>query len=72
MTAEIISGTQIRKEILAEIKQEVDAMKEKHGKVPGLVTILVGSSPASISYVTPQSKNRTQPGIQGNPGRSAR
>ena len=52
MTAEIISGTQIRKEILAEIKEDVDKMKEKHGKVPGLVTILVGSSPASISYVT--------------------
>ncbi len=52
MTAEIISGTQIRKEILAEIKEDVEKMKEKHGKVPGLVTILVGSSPASISYVT--------------------
>ena len=52
MTAELISGTNIRKEILAEIKTEVDDMKAKHGKVPGLVTILVGSSPASISYVT--------------------
>ena len=52
MTAEIISGTQIRKDILGEIKEEVEQMKEKHGKVPGLVTILVGSSPASISYVT--------------------
>jgi methylenetetrahydrofolate dehydrogenase (NADP+)/methenyltetrahydrofolate cyclohydrolase len=52
MTAEIISGTEIRKEILAEIKQEVDAMKAKYGKVPGLVTILVGANPASISYVT--------------------
>ncbi|MCD4743151.1 MAG: bifunctional 5,10-methylene-tetrahydrofolate dehydrogenase/5,10-methylene-tetrahydrofolate cyclohydrolase, partial [Desulfobacteraceae bacterium] len=52
MTAEIISGTEIRKTILAEIKEEVDQMKEKYGKVPGLVTILVGSSPASISYVT--------------------
>ncbi len=52
MTAEIISGTAIRKDILAEIKEEVDQMKEKTGKVPGLVTILVGSSPASISYVT--------------------
>jgi len=49
MTAEIISGTEIRKAILAEVKEEVDQMKEKHGKVPGLVTILVGSSPASIS-----------------------
>src|SRR5210317_871483 len=52
MTAEIISGTEIRKAILAEVKEEVEQMKEKHGKVPGLVTILVGSSPASISYVT--------------------
>ncbi len=52
MTAELISGTEIRKAILAEVKEEVDQMKEKHGKVPGLVTILVGASPASISYVT--------------------
>mgnify|MGYP001357091539 CR=1 FL=1 len=52
MTAEIISGTEIRKAILSEITQEVADMKAKHGKVPGLVTILVGSSPASISYVT--------------------
>ncbi|MDK9709037.1 MAG: bifunctional methylenetetrahydrofolate dehydrogenase/methenyltetrahydrofolate cyclohydrolase FolD [Desulforhopalus sp.] len=52
MTAEIISGTKIREEILAELKQEVEAMKAKTGKVPGLVTILVGKSPASISYVT--------------------
>ena len=52
MTAEIISGTKIREEILAEIRQEVEEMKAKTGKVPGLVTILVGKSPASISYVT--------------------
>jgi methylenetetrahydrofolate dehydrogenase (NADP+)/methenyltetrahydrofolate cyclohydrolase len=52
MTAKIISGTEIRKAILSEIKEEVDQMKEKTGKVPGLVTILVGASPASISYVT--------------------
>ncbi len=52
MTAEIISGTKIREEILAELKLEVEQMKAKTGKVPGLVTILVGNSPASISYVT--------------------
>ena len=52
MTAELISGTQISKTILEEIKQEVDEMKEKTGKVPGLVTILVGENPASVSYVT--------------------
>lgn len=52
MTAEIISGTELRKAILAEIKADVETMKAKHGKVPGLVTILVGKDPASVSYVT--------------------
>ncbi|MEA2059502.1 MAG: bifunctional methylenetetrahydrofolate dehydrogenase/methenyltetrahydrofolate cyclohydrolase FolD [Thermodesulfobacteriota bacterium] len=64
MTAEIISGTEIRKTILAEIKEEVDAMKEKHGKVPGLVTILVGASPASISYVTLKVKTANSLGFK--------
>ena len=52
MTAKLIKGTDIREEILNEITQEVTQIKEKHGVVPGLVTILVGQNPASISYVT--------------------
>ena len=52
MTAKIISGTEIREQILEEIAAEVKAIKEKHGIVPGLVTILVGENPASVSYVT--------------------
>ena len=52
MSAEIISGTKMRQEILDELKIEVDEMKAKTGKVPGLVTILVGETPASVSYVT--------------------
>ena len=52
MTAKLIKGTEIREEILKEIADEVKQIKEKHGAVPGLVTILVGENPASISYVT--------------------
>jgi methylenetetrahydrofolate dehydrogenase (NADP+)/methenyltetrahydrofolate cyclohydrolase len=52
MSAEIISGTEMRKAILAELKQEVAELKEKYGRGPGLVTILVGENPASVSYVT--------------------
>jgi methylenetetrahydrofolate dehydrogenase (NADP+) / methenyltetrahydrofolate cyclohydrolase len=52
MTAKLIKGTDIREEILEEIAAEVKDIKSKKGVVPGLVTILVGSSPASISYVT--------------------
>jgi len=52
MAAKLIKGTEIREKILEEIIAEVAEIKEKHGVVPGLVTILVGESPASISYVT--------------------
>ncbi|MBF0118973.1 MAG: bifunctional methylenetetrahydrofolate dehydrogenase/methenyltetrahydrofolate cyclohydrolase FolD [Desulfobacterales bacterium] len=52
MTAKLILGTEIQKLIFEEIKSEVAQIKEKHGVVPGLVTILVGQNPASISYVT--------------------
>ena len=56
MTAKIISGKDVAQEIRKELKQEVDEMKEKHDVVPGLVTILVGQNPASISYVTAKQK----------------
>ncbi len=52
MTAKLILGTEIREQILEEITAEVKAIKEKHGVVPGLVTILIGANPASMSYVT--------------------
>jgi len=42
MSAKIIKGTEIRDEILKELKADVDTIKEEHGVVPGLVTILVG------------------------------
>nr|WP_319490841.1 bifunctional methylenetetrahydrofolate dehydrogenase/methenyltetrahydrofolate cyclohydrolase FolD [uncultured Desulfobacter sp.] len=63
MTAEIISGTEIRKTILAEIKADVEKMKAEHGKVPGLVTILVGRNPASVSYVTLKVKTALSVGF---------
>ncbi|MCD6584349.1 MAG: bifunctional methylenetetrahydrofolate dehydrogenase/methenyltetrahydrofolate cyclohydrolase FolD [Desulfobacteraceae bacterium] len=63
MTATLIKGTVIREEILEEIIQEVKEIKEKHGVVPGLVTILVGSSPASMSYVTLKIKTAHRVGF---------
>ncbi|MDA3898786.1 MAG: bifunctional methylenetetrahydrofolate dehydrogenase/methenyltetrahydrofolate cyclohydrolase FolD [Desulfobacteraceae bacterium] len=63
MTAKLIKGTEIREEILEEITREVKEIKEKHGVVPGLVTILVGSSPASISYVTLKIKTAHRVGF---------
>ena len=57
MTAEIISGKEVAKTIRAELKEEVAELKEKHGIVPGLATVLVGENPASVSYVTAKNKS---------------
>ncbi len=61
--AEIISGTKMREEILQELALEVAKMKEEHGIVPGLVTILVGQNPASMSYVSLKIKTALQLGF---------
>jgi methylenetetrahydrofolate dehydrogenase (NADP+)/methenyltetrahydrofolate cyclohydrolase len=64
MTAKLIKGTEIREEILKEIADEVKEIKEKYDVVPGLVTILVGENPASISYVTLKIKTANQLGFK--------
>ncbi len=64
MTAKLIKGTEIREVILEEIQKEVTEIKEKHGVVPGLVTILVGENPASISYVTLKIKTANKLGFK--------
>ncbi len=64
MTATLIKGTVIREEILEEITKEVKQIKDAHGVVPGLVTILVGESPASISYVTLKIKTAHRVGFK--------
>ena len=64
MTAKLIKGTEIRDQILKEIEEDVKKIKEAHGVVPGLVTILVGENPASISYVT--AKIKTAKGLGFN------
>ena len=64
MAATLIKGTEIREEILEEITAEVAEIKEKHGKVPGLVTILVGENPASLSYVSLKIKTADRVGFK--------
>jgi len=63
MSAKIISGVEIAKQIREELKAEVAEMKEKHGVTPGLVTILVGENPASVSYVTAKQKTAHELGF---------
>ncbi len=56
MTAKLISGNEIAQTIREELRMETARLKEQHGVVPGLVTILVGEDPASMSYVTGKQK----------------
>ena len=63
MTARIISGTQIAREIKEELAREVAELKEKHGITPGLATILVGDDPASHTYVGGKIKTCQSLGI---------
>lgn len=63
MAAKIISGVEIASQIREEIKREVERIKEKYGVTPGLVTILVGKNPASVSYVTAKQKTAKELGF---------
>ncbi len=63
MTAKIISGNEIAKEMRAEMKTEIEELKAKHNIVPGLTVILVGEDPASQVYVRNKKKSCEQIGI---------
>ncbi len=56
MTTQIIDGKQTAKDLRAEIAKEVESIKSKTGKVPGLATVLVGEDPASAVYVRNKNK----------------
>jgi methylenetetrahydrofolate dehydrogenase (NADP+)/methenyltetrahydrofolate cyclohydrolase len=51
MTASVIDGKAIAARVRAEVAEEVKAFSERHGRAPGLATVLVGADPASEVYV---------------------
>lgn len=57
MTARIIDGKLISRQIKDELEAEIKLLKTGHGITPGLATILIGDDPASHVYVN--SKIRT-------------
>jgi len=63
MTAILIKGSEISKQIREELKQEVARLKAKHNLVPGLATILVGQDEASKVYVGQKEKACKELGI---------
>lgn len=59
----IIDGKKISEKIRQELKEEVISLKSQ-GIVPCLAVILVGSNPASVSYVTGKRKALAELGIE--------
>jgi methylenetetrahydrofolate dehydrogenase (NADP+)/methenyltetrahydrofolate cyclohydrolase len=51
MTAKIIDGKIVSREIREEIRVQAETLRKKRGIVPGLAFILVGDDPASQIYV---------------------
>ena len=65
MTAKIIDGTAIGKQIRAELKDEVAALRAR-GIVPGLTVVLVGEDPASQVYVRMKGKAADELGMKSD------
>jgi methylenetetrahydrofolate dehydrogenase (NADP+)/methenyltetrahydrofolate cyclohydrolase len=62
MTAKIISGNEVAKEIRGELTQRASKLKEQ-GITPGIVMIRVGEDPASVSYVSGKEKAAEEIGV---------
>ncbi|MCH5236460.1 MAG: bifunctional methylenetetrahydrofolate dehydrogenase/methenyltetrahydrofolate cyclohydrolase FolD [Muribaculaceae bacterium] len=60
----IISGTELAKELKQNVKERVETVKEKYGRAPHLVVILVGEDPASQSYVKGKGKDAEEVGFK--------
>ncbi|MFC1871430.1 bifunctional 5,10-methylenetetrahydrofolate dehydrogenase/5,10-methenyltetrahydrofolate cyclohydrolase [Chloroflexota bacterium] len=63
MTAQLIKGAEVAKQIREELAKEIAELKEKHNVEPGLVTVLVGADPASQVYVGAKEKTSKELGI---------
>ncbi|NWF75012.1 MAG: bifunctional methylenetetrahydrofolate dehydrogenase/methenyltetrahydrofolate cyclohydrolase FolD [Nitrospirae bacterium] len=63
MSATLIKGSEISKQIKEELKQEIVKLKERYNITPGLSTILVGEDEASKVYVGAKEKACKELGI---------
>lgn len=62
MSARILDGTRIGKEIREEVRKDVSLLRSS-GVVPGLAAILVGENPASEIYVRTKTRASAELGI---------
>ena len=60
----LIDGKKQSAELREELKQEVEGLKQKHNKVPGLTVILIGDLAPSQIYVRNKEKSAKQVGLK--------
>ncbi|KAI7845704.1 hypothetical protein COHA_000818 [Chlorella ohadii] len=63
MAAKLIDGKAIAEDIRKELKAEVEQLKAKYGKTPGLAVVLVGERKDSQTYVRNKKKACEEVGI---------
>ena len=63
MSARVIDGVALAKEIRAEVADGVAEMKARHNIVPGLAVVVVGDDPASAVYVRNKGRAAEEAGI---------
>ncbi len=62
--AKLINGKEIAQNLRNELKKEIDNLRTKTGKVPGLAVVQVGSVAASSVYVKAKTKSAKEVGIE--------
>jgi len=60
----IIDGKKIAQNLRNSLKNEINQLKSKYGKVPGLAVVQVGNVSASSVYVKAKTKNAQEVGIE--------
>src|SRR5262245_55382706 len=64
MTARVLDGQSLAARMQEEIKPEVAAFTQQHGRPPGLGIVLAGNNPASEVYVGHKVKAGTSAGFR--------
>jgi methylenetetrahydrofolate dehydrogenase (NADP+)/methenyltetrahydrofolate cyclohydrolase len=66
MSARVLDGTAVAKQILAELGPAVAAFTARAGRPPGLGIVLVGDDPASHVYVGAKLKSAAETGLRAD------
>jgi methylenetetrahydrofolate dehydrogenase (NADP+)/methenyltetrahydrofolate cyclohydrolase len=60
---EILDGKKLSVKIKNNLKTEIETLQKEHNIIPGLAVVLVGSDPASATYVNMKAKSCKEVGI---------